>query len=526
MSVDVSPRVRRRGAGRKARVEKRLSDERSPAIRPGMAGGQYKPLKEADMQKVHRAALEILETTGIGDPLQELLDIVLPLGCTLNEHGRLCFPKELTEDVIAGAAREYYVHARGDRAGKDDIHCKDNRVYFCNSGSAVTTLNSDTKTYRASTALDIYDFARLVDRLDNIHMSGDIVIGTDIPDDFEHDMTMVYALLAGTCKPLCLSFRAREHIKPAIAMFDMASGGDGSFMKKPSVIFGGCPIVSPLRFGSENLEVMIDTAKLGLTSDIAIAPQSGATAPAPLAGILAQVVAEMLACLAVVNLIQPGCPVTFAAWPFITDLRTGSVTGGRGEQALLGAAAIQMRNYCGLPNSVGAGMTDSKIPDAQYGYEKGLSLTLAALAGANRLCEVGGMMGSLMGCSFESMVIDNDAIGMIQRAVRGIEVTDETLSLDVINACAIDPGHFLGNSQTLKVMESEYVYPALMDRSPSDQWEIEGSQSMFERSKTIARDILSSHYPNYFGEETDARLRQSYPIRIESSDMSSSARRW
>ncbi len=518
--------TRHPAAGRSARRKNRLSGAASQAIWPGMTGGQYRPLSDADMLKIHQAALEILATTGIGEPLDELLDIVLPLGCTLNDHGRLCFPKALVEDIIAGAAREYTVYARGARAGKDDIHCSGNRVYFSNSGSAVTTFDAELKSYRASTMLDIYDFTRLVDRLDNIHMTGDTVIGTDVPDDFEHDMSMAYALLAATEKPVCLSFRSRENIPPAIELFDLATGGEGSFLKKPSVIFGGCPIVSPLRFGRENLEVMIDATRLGLTSDIAVAPQSGATAPAPLAGILAQVVAETLACLAIVNLIRPGCPVTFAAWPFITDLRTGSFSGGSGEQALLAAAAIQMGNYLGLPNSVGAGMTDAKIPDAQYGYEKGLSISLAALSGANRVCEVGGMMGSLMGCSFESMVIDNEAVGMIQRALRGIEVSDDTLSLEAINSCAIDPGHFLGNEQTLRVMESEYVYPDLMDRSPTDQWEAEGSQSLFERAKAASREILSGHYPNYFGSKTDSLIRQKFPIRIAPEDMRADTGRW
>ncbi len=189
--------------------------------------------------------------------------------------------------------------------------------------------------------------------------------------------TSLHDLIDGLCHDgrygetsLSFSFRHREHIPPALEIFDLASGGSGRFLKKPSVIFGGCPIVSPLRFGRENLEVLIDATKLGLTSDIAVAPQSGATAPATLAGILAQVVAETLSCLAVVNLIRPGCPLTFAAWPFVTDLRTGSFSGGSGEQALLAAAAVQMANFYDLPSSVGAGMTDSKIPDAQYGYER------------------------------------------------------------------------------------------------------------------------------------------------------------
>ena len=121
-------------------------------------------------------------------------------------------------------------------------------------------------------------------------------------------------------------------------------------------------------------EIMIDTARLGLTVDLAVPPQAGATSPATLAGTLVQSVAETLACVAIVNLIKPGCPVVFAAWPFITDLRTGSFTGGGGEQALIAAAAIQMGNFYGLPTSVGAGMTDAKLPDAQYGAGKGADL--------------------------------------------------------------------------------------------------------------------------------------------------------
>ncbi|MEX3008185.1 trimethylamine methyltransferase family protein [Hoeflea sp. TYP-13] len=526
MNEVVHRKSRRKGAGREGRLEARRASTASKAIWPGIPGGRYQPMTHADMDKVHDASLFILEKTGIGDPIDELLDIVLPKGAFLNEYGRLCFPRALMEDLIAGAAREYVVHARGSRAGKDDIHCTGNKVYFSNSGTAVTTLDAQTKSYRPSTALDIYDFTRLVDTLDNIHMTGDTVLATDITDDFEHDINMVYAILAGSEKPVCLSFRSRDHIKPAIELFDMASGGEGAFLKKPSVIFGGCPIVSPLRFGRENLEILMDASRMGLTSDIAVAPQSGATSPTPLAGTLAQVVAETLACTAIVNLINPGCPMTFAAWPFITDLRTGSFTGGSGEQALVSAAAVQMGNYYDLPNSIGCGMTDSQIPDAQYGIEKSLTYTLAAHAGANRLCEVGGMMGSLMGCSFESMVIDDEVIGMVARTLRGIEVNDETLSLDVVNACAVDPGHFLGNEQTLAYMESEYVYPDLMDRSPTDRWQEEGSTDLFERSRTKAAQLLATHYPNYLGKEMDARVRDRFPIRISQTDMTTASGRW
>ena len=510
--------IRRRGGGRAARVALQAQMTGNEAVRGGLSGGRYKPLSDADMARIHDGALTVLERTGLADHFEELRDLVLPKGATLNEHGRLCFPRALMEDILAGAAREFTVHARGERAGKDDMHCHAESVYFANSGTAVTTFDSRTRSYRPSDLRDVYDFTRLVDRLDNIHMLGDTVLATDVPDDFAHDMNMVYAILAGSQKPACLTFRHRSHIPHAIRMFDLASGGEGSFLKAPSVIFGGCPIVSPLRIGQENMEILIDTAKLGLTVDLAVPPQAGATAPATLAGTLVQTVAETLACVAIVNLIRPGCPVCFAAWPFITDLRSGSFTGGGGEQALIGAAAVQMGNFYGLPTSVGAGMTDAKLPDAQYGLEKALTFTLAAHAGANRLCEFGGMLGSLMGCSFESMVIDDEAGGMILRSLRGIEVTDETLAVDVIHQCAIEPGHFLGNPHTLDYMTTEFVYPELMDRERTDTWENAGKTDLMERARDKAEGILGSHFPNWFG-AADAQVRDEFDILMTPEQM-------
>ncbi|MGI9390482.1 MAG: trimethylamine methyltransferase family protein [Boseongicola sp.] len=517
--AELAPKSRRRGGGgRAARIAVHKTTTGNEAVQGGTPGGRYRPLSQADMENIHEATLSVLENTGLADTFDELLELVLPKGAVLNEHGRLCFPRALMEDILAGAAKEFYVYARGEREGKDDMHCTSESVYFANSGTAVTTFDAKTKSYRPSDLRDVYDFTRLVDQLENIHMLGDTVLATDVTDDFAHDMNTVYAMLAGSQKPACLTFRDRSHVPHAIRMFDLASGGEGSFMKKPSVIFGGCPIVSPLRIGRENMELMIDTAKLGLTVDLAVPPQAGATAPATLAGTLVQSVAETLACVAIVNLIAPGCPICFAAWPFITDLRSGSFTGGSGEQALIGAAAVQMGNFYGLPTSVGAGMTDAKIPDAQYGLEKALTFTLAAHAGANRLCEFGGMIGSLMGCSFESMVIDNEAGGMILRSLRGIEVTDETLAVDVIHQCAIDPGHFLGNPHTLNYMNTEFVYPQLMDRERTDTWENEGRTDLLERAHESANAILNSHFPNYFG-AADEQVRKEFPIIMTPEDM-------
>jgi trimethylamine--corrinoid protein Co-methyltransferase len=505
---------RRRGGGRAARVALRQEGPATRPVQPGLEGGAFRPLKEADIERIHAAALDILATTGIGDPSQELLEIALPKGCSLNDQGRLCFPSSLIEDIIAGACREYVVYGRGSRSPDYDIRAGGQRVHFCTAGSAVTTFQYASKTYRPSTLVDIYDFVRLIDRLDNIHLVGQPVIATDIENLFEHDIGVLYAQVRGTEKPLSMSFAHRGHIEPALGFFDLVLGGEGRFLERPFCVFGGCPIVSPLRFGEDNLDILVETSKHGLVNDIAVAPQAGATAPAPLAGTLVQLAAETLACLAVVNLVRPGCPMTFAMWPLVSDLRTGAFSGGSGEEAVLAAAAVQIGKFYDLPNSVGAGMSDSKIPDAQAGYEKGVTTALAAHAGCNRVCESAGMLGSLMGCAFESLVIDNDIIGMVQRTVRGIEVTEETLSVEAIKQVALDPGHYLGHPQTLERMESDYLYPEVGDRTAPGAWEQDGSKDMLERAHEKAVEILSSHYPAYIDRKTDEEIRSRFPIRL------------
>jgi trimethylamine--corrinoid protein Co-methyltransferase len=526
MGRKAGQRAGRRSGGRAARVAMRQTSKADQVVWPGMPGGAFRPLSDSDIGRIHDAALDILESTGIGDPTDELTEIALAKGCNLNEHGRLCFPPSLIEDVIAGACREYVVYARGSRSPDYDIRAGGKRVHFCTAGSAVTIFDYATRKYRPSKLVDVYDLVRLIDRLDNVHLVGQPVIATDMADPFEHDIGILYAQISATEKPLSMSFADRSHIAPAIEFFDLVLGGEGRFVERPFCVFGGCPIVSPLRFGEDNLNIMIETSKLGLVSDIAVAPQAGATAPAPLAGTLVQLTAEALSCLAVVNLVKPGCPMTFAMWPLVSDLRTGAFSGGSGEEAVLAAAAVQIGKFYDLPNSVGASMSDSKIPDAQAGYEKGVTTALAAHAGCNRVCEAAGMLGSLMGCSFESLVIDNDLIGMVLRTVRGIEVNDETLSVEAIKQVALDPGHYLGHPQTLKLMETEYLYPEVGDRTPPGAWEQQGSKDMLERAHAKAVEVLSTHYPSHIDPETDAAIRDRFPIRLSRDAMQAANGRW
>ena len=179
------------------------------------------------------------------------------------------------------------------------------------------------------------------------------------------------------------------------------------------------------------------------------------------------------------------------------------------------AACGQMGRHYNLPTGIAAGMADAKFADAQSGYEKGYTLTLAAHSGANIVYESAGMQASLLGCAYESYVIDNDMLGAINRTVRGIEVNDETLSLDAIRDVCIDgPNHFLGHGQTLSLMQKEYIYPEIGDRTSPKEWAEVGKPVLLERARSKAEDILKNHYPDHVSSAVDDEIRANHNVLL------------
>ena len=517
-------RQQKRAGGRNARRALRAAGMRGQAVQPGMQGGSYKPLSSRDIQRIHETALDILEKIGIADPIPEILQYALPGGCVLGDDGRLRFPRALVEDLIDVSAKSYVAYAPDP---KFDLEISGQSVYFSTSGESVSILDYKEQSYRPTRLADLYDAARLADSLEHIHMFGQPFIAAEYSQDiYIHDMNIAYAELAGTSKPFALGIAEVDHIEPLIALFDAYLGEEGGFVKRPFCTFGGCPIVSPLRFGKDNAEVLVKIAELGLTGDVAVAPQAGATAPAALAGTLAQTFAETIACMAVMNLVQPGSVINFGMWPFISDLRTGAFSGGSGEEALVMAACAQLCNHYGFITSMASGMSDSKTMDAQAGYEKAITTTALALAGANMVAAYPGIVGSLLGQSFEGMVIDNDMIGNVQRLLRGIEVTDETLSYDIIEDTVFGIGHYLNQPQTLELMQTEYLYPEVADRRTPGEWEVTGKEDVYELAHEKVKKVLSGYYPDYIDPAADQRIREHFPIRLSQADMQAGNGRW
>ncbi|GAB5467402.1 MAG: trimethylamine methyltransferase family protein [Rhodospirillales bacterium] len=502
-----------RGGGRVARHAARAPEavQVNPCP-PGQAGGRYRPLLEAEIQAIYRMALRLLAELGMGEVPPDLQEIALAKGARLNGEGRLCYPAALVEDIVAAAAKGFVFHGRDP---SHDIELGGERVYYGTGGAAVQTLDLDSGLYRPSTLRDLYDFTRLIDSLTNVSWFTRCCIATDLPDLFELDVNTAYCLLRGTTKPVGTAFTLAAHVDPIVDMFDSALGGSGRYRRRPFCKAHISPVISPLRYGEDAVAVAMACIDRGVPISCITAAMSGATAPATLAGFLAQSLAETLASLAMVNLVQPGYPMIFSNWPLVIDLRTGAFSGGGGESALMNAASAQLINWLGLPSGVASSMSDAKAVDAQMGMEKALSALAAGLAGANLVYESSGMMASLLGASFEAFVLDNEMLGHVYRVLRGVEVNEETLSFAAIREAVLGEGHFLGGAQTRASMQRDYFYPTLADRDEPTTWAEKGAKEAWGVARERARQILAQPRPDYLSAAADAAIRQRLPIRLD-----------
>ena len=481
-------------------------------VNPGMAGGRFAPLTEVEIRKVHEAALDVLANIGLADAIPSCLDHLLPKGCTLSADGRLLFPRSLIEDTLAMAGRHFPLHAQDPQY---DMEPWGTRVYFGTAGAAVYIVDPLTGEYRESTSQDAYDIARLVDTMEHIHFYQRTVVPRDLPDPLEMDVNTCYLSVMGTTKHVGTSWVHPDHLKLSLQMLHHIAGGEDKWRARPFVSQSNCFVVPPLKFAADACGCLEIAVHGGMPVLLLSAGQAGATAPAALAGALVQEVAEVIAGLAYVNAIKPGHPAIFGLWPFVSDLRSGAMSGGSPEQALLSSACAQMAHFYDLTGGTSSGISDAKMPDAQAGAEKGYNHALVGNAGANLIYEAAGMHGSLLGFSLEGVVLDNDIIGAAQRTIKGIEVSDETLSVDVIREAVIGgPGHYLGSKQTLDIMQTEYIYPAVGDRLSPKEWNEVGRPKIVDRAIAKVHDVLATHYPSHVPDDVDDRIRAELPIRL------------
>lgn len=475
----------------------------------GMEGGWYKPLSAESVRRIHAASLDVLERVGIEVMPSECREIFAAAGANIDaERNRVFIPRSLVEDALATAANEVVLYGRDE---KHTLALGGKRVYMGTGGAAVKVLDIDTGRDRESTLRDVAEIARLCDALDNIHFYLRPCVARDIPGEIL-DINTYYAALANTTKHVTGNCFTVQSMREVVEMASLIAGSREALGARPIISFITCWTVSPLRYATETVAVLTEIVREGLPVFISSAPQAGATSPAALAGTLVQINAEELSGLVYTQLIRPGAPVVLGYVPSVSDLRNGNFVGGAAEFAMMNAAVAQLGQFYNLPVYNSSGLTDSKIPDVQAGYEKSLTGLAAALAGSNYIHHSAGFLESLLTIAYEQYVIDDDINGSIMRMVRGLEVTDESLSVDVIENVCFGDGHFLGTQQSLDLMHTEFYYPHTADRQRRQDWVNKGERDMWAAARDRVREILRTHRPEPLDAVTDAAIRGKFDI--------------
>ena len=445
---------------------------------------QYAIVSEAQLDQIHNATLQVMERTGVRFLHEAATDIFREHGFSADANNIVRFKPQQVEAAIRSAP------SRFTRIGLDP----DCRVEYgtCGRHFGVGSLpiyihDTTSRQRRRVTREDMRNISFLGSELENFDISNASVQDLEIPEDIIH-VAWLQEQYTTSRKPFCCWYaKDVQTARDTLALAEAAQGGIDE-VRRCQTIAITATIDNALTWGRSIIGLM-EFASQGLCVEIMPMPMAGSCNPVTLAGTLVQGNAEILAAVALSQLINPGTPVIYAPYCGMMDMAAATHSFGAAEVGMMASAWSQLSRRYGIPNDMVVATSDSKCPDAQAAYEKTISMLLPALAGADSLSMCGGMIDFALQASYEQLVIDNEIIGNIKRIISGIEVDEATLATDLIDRIA-HGGSFLAEEHTLKYFRQEQYLSELRDRSDYEKWCADGRKDILTRAGEKVQEIL------------------------------------
>lgn len=471
----------------------------------GEQGGRFKPLTEKDINSIHEMTVRIMEEVGVKIPNKQALEIFEQKGVPVDYDTQVVkIPRALLEETVNGAPSRVILCGRKE---EHDLTLEGARTYSGTGGTVLNCLDLETGQRRPTTLEDVKNFALITDALDNISFFVINVYPTDLQLQ-EVDVNRFFHAFSNTSKHVMGGTYTLEGLRRVIKMSETLAGSPAKLRERPFVSFITC-VMSPLLLDNKYTDFLIEVARQGLPLATPAEPLAGATSPCTLAGTIATNNIETLTGVILAQLVNPGTPTLYGSVATNMEMKSGSYLAGSIESGLINAGLAQMAQYYGIPFYATAGMSDSKLPDCQAGYEKAATSMIASLAGANYIHDAAGILEFCTTASYEQMVIDNEILGICLRAVRGIEVNEDTLAEEVLRR--VGPGgNFLSEEHTIKHFRSEFFYTKVADRQSRKLWEKDGSLDAAERARRIAKELLQDHRAEPLPQEALEKVRADF----------------
>ncbi len=439
------------------------------------------------VQQFHEAALQILAEVGLHVQHQDMRALLEQSGGKIDQENRVHITEQMVSKALGTVKNDVIVY---NRQGQASMPLGAHQIYFGTGSDLPFTYDYETKQQRKSTLEDVARSARLCDALEEIDFVMSFALPEDVPND-ETEPQQFCSILQNTIKPVIMtSYSGIESLNRMHQMACLMVGGEEAFRKKPNYIMYS-QFISPLEHDSLALERLIFCADHEIPLIYIPTIMSGATGPITLYGSLVLALSETLAGLVMHQLQHPGAPFITGACVGPLDMKTGLWPYGSAEWRINDLVMAEMARHYGIPVFGTGGTSDSKLVDAQTGAEYAGSLLIAALAGTNLIHDVGYLNSGLTG-SLESIVLGAEIIRWVKRFIGGVEISDETLAIDVISE--IGPaGEFLSHDHTYQNLHQTVWNPIVADHKDFDTWVGEGSREYASRALEFVRTTLESH---------------------------------
>ncbi|MFQ6076240.1 MAG: trimethylamine methyltransferase family protein [Candidatus Bathyarchaeia archaeon] len=445
--------------------------------------GSLRVLNRDQLEMIHTATVKVLEEVGVFVGSRRGLKILGEAGAEIDFGKKIArIPETLLMEGIGRAPSGFVLASRN---GRFDVRIEKGEVRFCPCGTPVHVLDLKTGERRESMKRDVADEARLVDALGGVAFHQPPTCAMDVPKEahYEHEYEAVFK---ATEKHFMHGAPGGGIARNFIRMAALIEGGHDRLESRPIISLVICPI-SPLEHMEGNVDALMEFARARLPICVLSMPMAGAVSPVTVAGTLVVLNAENLSGILLAELTGPGTPVFYASNASIMDMRTGIASFGAPEMGLINAAVVQLADFYDLPSFVVGGTTDSKVPDVQAGYEKAATAMVPALAGANVIFSLG-LIDSIETFSYEQLVIDEEIAGHILHVLEGVEITEETIALDLIERVGVG-GTYLAERHTLKHLGGLWM-PRLSVRVKG-----EAKEDMVSRAREKVMEVLSKHQP-------------------------------
>ncbi len=456
-----------------------------------LAGG-LSIISDDEIKSIHESSLNILQNIGLEVEDEKTLEMFRENGAEVDKEKSIVkVSKSMLEDAIDSAPSEVILYSRD---GSHDLKLSGTNVYMGTGGTAVNVFDLYTGERRRSKSEDVINTARLVDNLEYV----DFYVIPVFPNDFsknEADEVRFFNAMRYTKKHIMGGVYTLEGIKKVIKLAREIAGSAEELANRPFISMI-TSIMSPLKMEKEYTKYMTYIIEQGIPIVAPPAPIAGATSPLTLAGTLAQMNAEALFGVIAAQLIKPGAKTLYGVVPTTMDMKTSSFRFGSIETGIMNAAGAQLAQFYDLPIYNTAGVSDSKIPDIESGYEKISNILLTALTGSNYIHDAAGLLDSGLSVAYEQYVVDNEIIGMVRKVLDGIQVNKEQLAFSDIKE--VGPGgNFLTTNTTLKYMKTGLFMQKIFEPARYEEWYKEGADDARERARKLAVEIIENAKSEY-----------------------------